>query len=210
MRTVVYVDGFNLYYRALKNTPYKWLDLFALSKQMVRPENEITCIRYFTARVKPNPTKPDQHVCQDAYLRAIQAHIPCLTVHEGHFLTSRVRMPLASPTPNGPKTVEVIKSEEKGSDVNLAVHLVHDAAQGAFDVALVISNDSDLAPAITIARSYGRPVGVVNPMTDTTRKMNFELHAASSFKRRIKTKHLKAAQMPDAIPDTNIRKPAGW
>jgi len=30
MRTYVYVDGFNLYYSALKNTPYKWLDLRAL------------------------------------------------------------------------------------------------------------------------------------------------------------------------------------
>tara|TARA_R110002072_G_scaffold29206_4_gene92759 strand:- start:564 stop:863 length:300 start_codon:yes stop_codon:yes gene_type:complete len=30
MRTCVYVDGFNLYYGALKRTPYKWLDLAAL------------------------------------------------------------------------------------------------------------------------------------------------------------------------------------
>src|SRR5690606_39894528 len=122
MRTAIYVDGFNLYYRALKNTPYKWLDLHALARQLVKPTNRITCIRYFTARVKPNRNKPDQHVHQDAYLKAIQSHIPCLKIHEGQFYRSTVRMPLANPV-NGPRTVEVIKSEEKGSDVNLAVHL---------------------------------------------------------------------------------------
>ena len=51
MRTAVYVDGFNLYYRAVKGTPYKWLDIKALAAGLLRPENEITCIRYFTADV---------------------------------------------------------------------------------------------------------------------------------------------------------------
>lgn len=210
MRTAVYVDGFNLYYRALKGTPYRWLDLLALSQQMVRPTNQITRIRYFTARVKPNPLKPDQHVHQDAYLQAIQAHIPCLTIHEGHFYSNVVRMPLANPVSGGPRTVEVIKSEEKGSDVNLAVHLVNDACESAFDVALVISNDSDLAEAVRIARSKGKPVGVVNPIADPKRKMNFELYSAASFQRRIEAKHLKAAQLPEDFPAIGIRKPADW
>lgn len=121
MRTAVYVDGFNLYYRALKGTPYRWLDLLALSRQLVRPENQITLIRYFTARVRPNERKPDQHVRQDSYLKAIAAHIPCLTIHEGHYYQNNVRMPLANPVPGGPRTVEVIKSEEKGSDAGFYV-----------------------------------------------------------------------------------------
>lgn len=76
MRTAVYVDGFNLYYRALKRTPYRWLDLMTLSTQLLKAYNRVTLIRYFTARVKPNVRKPDQHVRQNTYMRAIKARIP--------------------------------------------------------------------------------------------------------------------------------------
>ena len=210
MRTNIYIDGFNLYYRALKGTPYLWLDLLALTQQLVRPENEINLIWYFTARVKPSTHKPNQHVRQDAYLKAISAHIPCLLVHEGHFYRHSVRMPLAHPAPGGPTTVEVIKSEEKGSDVNLAANLVNDACENAFDVALVISNDSDLAEAIKIARSKGKPVGVANPMADPKRRMNAELYGVVSFIRRIEEKHLKAAQMPPDFPSIGVVKPVSW
>ncbi|WP_155742824.1 NYN domain-containing protein, partial [Xanthomonas graminis] len=107
-----------------------------------------------------------------------------------------------------PRTIEVIKTEEKGSDCNLAAHLVHDACRGAFDVALVISNDSDLAEAIRLARGTGRPVGVANPMAYTSRKMNYELYKAASFTRRIEAKHLKAAQMPNQVGQ--VFKPDAW
>ena len=53
------------------------------------------------------------------YLRAL-ATMPHVSVRLGHFLTSTVRMPLVAPPPGGPRTVEVIKTKEKGSDVNLA------------------------------------------------------------------------------------------
>ncbi|RAP58371.1 NYN domain-containing protein [Oleiagrimonas sp. MCCC 1A03011] len=211
MRTAVYVDGFNLYYRALKRTSYRWVDLLALSQQMVRPVNKVVLIKYFTARVKSNAYKPDQHVRQDAYLRAIKAHIPCLQVYEGQFYQHKVRMPLAHPPASGPRTVEVIKSEEKGSDVNLAVHLVNDAWSNLFDVALVISNDSDLAEAVNLARSQGKPVGVVNPSASD--KMCYELHRIASFKRRIEAKHLRRSQMPDPVRDATggvIHKPVAW
>jgi uncharacterized LabA/DUF88 family protein len=210
MRTAVYVDGFNLYYRALKRTQYRWVDLLALSQQMVRPVNRVELIKYFTARVKTNPYKPDQHVRQDAYLRAIKAHIPCLEVFEGQFYQHNVRMPLAHPPAGGPRTVEVLKSEEKGSDVNLAVHLVNDAWSDIFDVALVISNDSDLAESVKLARNRGKPVGVVNP--SATDKMCYELHRIASFKRRIEAKHLRRSQMPNSIvtPGGNINKPVTW
>jgi uncharacterized LabA/DUF88 family protein len=208
MRTTIYVDGFNLYYRALKDTPYRWLDLLALSRQLLHQQNVITRIRYFTSRVKPNACKPDQHVRQDAYLRAIAAQIPCLQIHEGHFYRHVVRMPLAHPVSDECRTVQVIKTEEKGSDVNLAVHLVNDACIDAFDVALVISNDSDLAEAIRIARSKGKPVGVANP--NASQRMNAALYDSASFTRRIETKHLKASQLPASIPAIDLKVPAGW
>ena len=210
MRTALYIDGFNLYYRALKGTPYRWLDLLALGKRLVSAENRITLIRYFTARVIPNARKPDQHVRQDSYIQAIKAHISCLKIHEGQFYRHVIRMPLAHPVASGPRTVDVIKTEEKGSDVNLSVHLVNDAWSDAFDVALVISNDSDLVEAVRLARKRGKSVGVANP--HAVDKMNFELYTASSFRRRIERKHLKVSQLPNSIMVGNkvISKPEKW
>jgi len=119
-------------------------------------------------------------------------------------------MPLATVLPGGPRTVEVIKSEEKGSDVNLAVHLVNDAWSDLFDVALVVSNDSDLAEAIRLARQRGKPVGVVNP--SATNKMCFELYNCASFRRRVEPKHLRASQLPPSLAHQGIQlvKPATW
>jgi hypothetical protein len=159
LRTAVYVDGFNLFYRALRGTRYRWLDLFSLSQKLLSAQNRIVRIRYFTARVNPTPADPDKHVRQDTYLRALKAHIPCLEIHEGTFLKTTVKARLTKPVRGLPsRMVEVDKTEEKGSDVNLAVHLLNDAWANQFDAALVISNDSDLAEAIAVTRQRGMPV----------------------------------------------------
>ncbi len=55
MATNVYVDGFNLYYGSLKDRPYRWLDLDALSRVLL-PRDQINRIRYFTARVSDRPS----------------------------------------------------------------------------------------------------------------------------------------------------------
>jgi uncharacterized LabA/DUF88 family protein len=124
--------------------------------------NEVNRIRYFTARVRPRPGHPDQQQRQQAYIRALET-IPNLSVHCGHFLAHTVRMPLANPPASGPKTVEVVKTEEKGSDVNLATHLLYDGFKNDYEVAVVVSNDSDLLEPVRVARSLGLTVGVLNP-----------------------------------------------
>ena len=58
MRAYTYVDGFNLYYRALKNTPYKWINLAALAKRLLDPADTVERVRYFTARVSANLATP--------------------------------------------------------------------------------------------------------------------------------------------------------
>jgi len=69
-RTFVYVDGFNLYYRALAQGPHKWLSLYALAVRML-PNNSIAEIKYYTARVSGN-RDPDEPNRQAAYLRALR------------------------------------------------------------------------------------------------------------------------------------------
>jgi hypothetical protein len=67
----VYIDGFNLYYGALKGSPYKWLDLAALCHLML-PNDTIQSIKYFTAIVSARPYDLDLPVRQQMYLRALK------------------------------------------------------------------------------------------------------------------------------------------
>ncbi len=120
--TNVYVDGFNLYYGALRNSPYRWLNLETLC-QLLLPKNVIGQIKYFTALVSARPTDPHQPVRQQLYLRAL-ATLPKVSVHLGHFLTHDVTMALVVPPGQPQKYAKVIKTEEKGSDVNLATHCI--------------------------------------------------------------------------------------
>jgi hypothetical protein len=136
MITNFYVDAFNLYYGCLKGTSYKWLNLEHLC-QLSFPNDQVHRIRYFTARVKARPSDPQQPARQASYLRAL-ATLPCVSIHYGHYLQTPVFMPYANPPAHGPSTVQVLKSEEKGSDVNLATMLLVDAFDRDFEKAVVV------------------------------------------------------------------------
>ena len=207
MRTSVYVDGFNLYYGALKGTAWKWVDLVALFGQVLEPHHRILTVKYFTARVSATPADPSKPQRQDAYLRALQCYRPEVEVYFGHFLRHRVRAPLAQPVGNQ-RTVEVIKTEEKGSDVNLAVHLLNDGWLDAYDCGVVVSNDSDIAEAMRLVRQHrGKRIGLVTP---GTKRPSRQLMAHADFSRHVRWNGLRHSQLPDLIPGTNIRKPADW
>ena len=150
MRTSVYIDGFNLYYRALKGSPYKWLDLKAFVSNLLQPHNIITEIKYFTAIVsgRIDTTQP---IRQKTYIRALEKYIPEISVYYGHFLSHVVSAPIA-PLANPPKFTKIYKTEEKGSDVNLAIHILNDAWLDKYDCAIIISNDSDLAEPLHLIR----------------------------------------------------------
>ena len=206
--SVVYVDGFNLYYGAVKGTPYKWLDI-SMMVQRLLPKNQVLKIKYFTALVNSRPQDPLQPLRQQIYLRALRT-IPNLEIILGHFLSHEVRMPLAKCPPGKLKYVRVIKTEEKGSDVNIATHLLHDGYQGAYDAAVVISNDSDLVGAIKIVRNeFNKVVIVLNPFKDTPSQ---ELNKVATFVKPIRQGVLAASQFPSPMHDQNgsFYKPPNW
>lgn len=206
MRTNVYVDGFNLYYGAVKGTPYKWLDLRKCC-ELVFPRNEIHEIHYCTAIVKDAPWDPNRSTRQRTFIRALET--AGVEVHYGSFLSNVVRMPLANPRRSGPRTVEVIKTEEKGSDVALGALLVAHGYQGRYGAAIVVSNDSDLVLPIRIVREeLGLPVGILNPH----RTFSVELSKVASFRKQIRTGVLQAAQFPTTLTDSHgtITKPSAW
>lgn len=207
MRLNVYVDGFNLFYGCLRGTAYRWLDLTALSRRLF-PKDEIHRIRYFTALVSPRPDDPQKLIRQQAYLRALAAD-PLVSIHFGHYLTSNVRMRLANPPARGPKTAEVIKTEEKGSDVNIATYLLLDGFRSDYEAAVVVSNDSDLKEPVAVVRNVlGLPVGIVNPHPAARRSRAL----VGTFFKQIRPATLAACQLPSVVPDAagQVRKPQAW
>lgn len=207
MRTIVYIDGFNLYYGCLKGTPYKWLDLDKLFNSLLSKHNKIIEIKYFTARVKATPKNQSAPQRQQAYIRAIEKSISNVTIKYGHFLSHNVRMANVNPPPN---TVEVIKTEEKGSDVNLAVQMLNDAWLDRYDCAIVVSNDSDMAESMRMIRKHHNKkiLGLITPGQDTRTSEQLKKHA--HFVKKIRKSLLKKCQLPDKIPNTNIKKPVDW
>ena len=207
MKTYVYIDAFNLYFGCVKKTPYKWLDLSKLCAVLL-PQHQIERIKYFTAHVKALPSSPDAPRRQQVYLRALRT-LTNFEIVYGHFLSHNVRMALAHPIGGQPKTVEVIKTEEKGSDVNLATHLLHDAFRNRYECAVVISGDSDLLAAVQIVRNdLGKPVGVLNPQKRPSRML--EQHA--TFYKHIRPGVLAASQFPTVLKDEHgaFNKPSEW
>jgi uncharacterized LabA/DUF88 family protein len=207
LRTIVYVDGFNFYCGQLRGTPWKWLDLVRLFEMVLGPQNDLVKVKYFTAKVQPTIHDPDVNLRQDTYFRAMRRYCEKVEIHLGHFLRHQVSMEHANPPPD---IVKVWKNEEKGSDVNLALHLLNDAWLDFYDCAVVVSNDSDLATSLKMVRSQHRKViGLITPGAPK-RKTSRQLLSNTDFVKPIRTHALKAALLPNPIPGTRIHKPLDW
>jgi hypothetical protein len=224
-RTNVYVDAFNVYYGCTRNTPYRWLNLARLCDIMLT-NNEINQIKVFTGVVKPRPNDPQQPVRQQTYFRALRT-IPNLTIIEGSFLTHIRKFPKAESRPDGSlEYVQVLYTEEKGSDVNLAAHLLYDAFIDHYEMAVIISNDSDLAEPIRIVKVLlKKKIGLLNPQINKPEyrdehgnidyskvKFSHALGRYANFYKPITEEALRLSQFPDVMTDEagTFRKPASW
>lgn len=203
----VYVDGFNLYYGCVKGTPYRWLNLSKLCT-MLLPGYCINRIRYFTSLVTPTPNDPQKLQRQLTFIRALET-IPNLSVHYGYFMTHPVWRPLANPPKGGTTMVEVLDTKEKGADVSLATYLLVDGFRKDYQMAVVISDDSDLVEPIKLTiNQLGLPVGVLHPY----RTHSAELSQVAKFYRPIRQRVLKVSQFPPVLVDAGgtITKPVTW
>lgn len=222
MRTHVYIDGFNLYYGCVDGTNLKWLDLLALCRELLpEPRNVIKRVHYCTALTKDTPSDPTKSVRQQTFIRALETR-PEIRVTYGSFLATKQKMPLRAGTAEeernsnlvtlklrGPKSALVTRTEEKGSDVNLATLLVAEAFKGDFEAAAVLSTDSDLTlPIKLIRQELGLPIGVLFPKD----RYSVELAKAASFRKTISPAHLRKCQLPEQLTDARgtITKPARW
>lgn len=214
MRTMLYIDGFNLYYSAVKDTPLRWLNPHALVAR-VFPQNQIIGTKYFTATVSSLSGDVDQPNRQAIYWRVLRT-LPNFEIIQGHFRTRKIRATLVNPPPN---TIEVFKTEEKGSDVNLAAHLLLDGFLNRYDCAIVITGDSDLVTPIRMVRDeLKKTIGVLNPQRTSglnprpARKSAGLREASSFYRNEITWAKLEASQFGLVLSDKQgtIQKPLTW
>ena len=222
-----------------RGTPgWRWLDLRALAADLAGrrsnwPGAQIHRVVYCTAQID-GASNPSGQTDQDVYLKALMAASSVDHIEYGTYV-ARVKMaPLATKDPHGrpqlvspawpvmiqdgggaPVTGAVFmvsdaNREEKGSDVNVAAHLLLDVLGGAVDGALVISNVSDLRFPVEQARQHV-PIGVINPSRNY---LAGDLRGTSStgagrhWWARLTSGDLKAHQLPD--PVGQYRRPPGW
>jgi uncharacterized LabA/DUF88 family protein len=207
MRTHVYIDGFNFYYGCVKGTPFKWLNLVEFC-HLLLPSNDIRAVKYFTARVDSRPGDPDQATRQEMYFRALRT-LSTVEIILGHFQSNPAWLPLA----DGSSFAKVLRTEEKGSDVNLAAHLIHDAHRGVIDCAVVVSNDSDLAEPMRIVRDeLSLVVGLISPTTKKDRHPSQQLTKYATFIKSVRASALRKSQFAVTLKDINgtITKPKDW
>lgn len=215
MDTIVYVDGFNLYYRVLKKNPqYKWLDLEALCRNVLPADSNIKQINFYTARVSSIIDK-DAPRRQQIYFKALKtSNLVKITL--GEFKVREKFMKLAEPLAFRPKLknsnfspkprfVNISVAEEKGSDVKLGVHLVRDGFQGKYKRAVVITNDIDLSEPIKIVKEeLGLEVILLKP--DDQHLATLDNNASKIM--IIDVSDLAKSQFPDNLCNTS--RPVEW
>lgn len=204
MRVISYIDGFNLYFglRSKGWKKYYWLDLLALTTNLLRPGQTIEKVHYFTSRIKTNGHNLDDMKRQTTYLEAL-TESPVISISYGHYLEKK-------------KTCHNCGAiwtdyEEKMTDVNIAVQLLSDAHDDLFDVALLISGDSDLTTPVRKLRSlYPRKQVIV--MLPPNRH-SVELAKAANASLPIGEAKFRQSQLPDEVLRSDgyiLKRPQHW
>jgi uncharacterized LabA/DUF88 family protein len=219
-RAIVYVDGFNLYFGLRGSTGGNkkqtkrcyWLDIQKLAENIIMKRLELVAVKYFTARIKGNPEKENR---QNAFLDAIRFHCDKLRIFEGRYLLREVFCRKCRKISNSilcPKCQAVnLLPEEKKSDVNVASQMLKDAYENLFDVAYLISGDSDLVPPIEIIRAMTPTKRVV--VFFPPKRFSSELKDIASGHFFLKFAHINKSLLPCEIlkPDgKTITIPSEW
>lgn len=205
-RSIIYIDGFNLYYGAIKNTPWKWLNLEKFFT-LLRPDDDIQTIKYFTATINGSDKEN-----QEKYLLALNT-LPKVQIHLGKFKDKSVKCRVSGCSYTGKKFFNM--PEEKRTDVNIALHMLEDALQDNCERLILVSGDSDMVPAIRAVKRNvpEKKVIVYIPANDPTRGAAVEIRSAADKDKTLPNALLPICQFTSKIRDTGngwIEKPSNW
>lgn len=219
LSTCVYIDGFNLYNGAVKRTQFKWLDISQVCQKLL-VGHSVDLIRYFTAHVIGFAHDPQAPARQNVYLRALET-LPNVVIHDDGWFSLHAALlpqyPLAyrpenqKPPTRPPQFVQVQRSEEKRTDVDIATHLLLDCFDNRFDEFVVISNDGDLTlPIEKVRDQFGKRIGVINP--HRSRMSGTLIKASSYYIRNINRSVLASSLFPSTLTDAKgtFSKPSSW
>jgi uncharacterized LabA/DUF88 family protein len=203
-RVIAYIDGFNLYYGMREKgwQRYYWLNIQALVQGLLREDQKLAVVKYFTALVSSTPSDPDKCRRQNAYLEAIGT-LQGVQILYGHYLEKSVKC-----FECGGRWVD---HEEKKTDVNIAVEMLTDAYEDRFDTALLISGDSDLADLVRTIRSRSPQKWVVIAFPPDRHSSDLLKVASRAF--TIGRKKLADSQFPDAVAKADgyvLQRPKEW
>lgn len=203
-RVVGYIDGFNLFFGVRDSglRRYYWLSPELLIQNLMKPWQTLAGVRYFSARISPSPGDPDKHLRQQTYLEAVETLAGVEAIY-GHYLSKPKQCRTCG--------AQWQQAEEKMTDVNIAVRLLADAMDDAFDTAMIVSADSDLVPPVEAVRARfpAKRIIIASPPARHSAK----LAAAANVCFTIGRKRLQDSQLPDNItkPDGFVlTRPASW
>lgn len=235
LRTRIYIDGYNFYYGCLKGTPYKWLDLLPLFERHILPSVLVRdgagnirqsallprpSIKFFTAKILESVARaPDSVSSQARYHTALRKlHDGQIELIEGYYAVNKMKVKIVdaeSPdrVPRECQEIQAWKVEEKQRDVNLALQAYHDSITNQIDHAVIVTNDTDIAPALSMIRNHTNVlIGLVVPTIDERRPPNTDLVKLAHWKREyITSGELAACQLPRVIQGRKpTTKPESW
>ena len=208
-KCIVYIDGFNLYWGILRHHPeWKWLNIQALFEAM-RLDDDVICVKYFTAVVEPDKVQSTTREKQAEYLKALKS-TPKVAVVYGKFQLRDV-------TCRSECKQKHKVAEEKKTDVNIAVNLMNDAIKNHVERIVIVSGDSDLEPAVEwIRKNYPSiKISVYIPCIEDERgkRRNDFYPKIGVFCRFMNLAILGQFLFPDEVelPDgSKAVKPAAW
>lgn len=199
-RVIVYVDGFNLYFGMVEAglSNHKWLDISILAENLIKSNQELQLIKYFTSRVSNNPEKQKR---QTKYIEALETK--GVKIYYGHYQSGSIEC-------NRCGNIWATYSE-KMTDVNIATQMIIDAYNNTYDMAMLISGDSDLVPPIkSIHESFkDKRVFVAFP----PKRHNSSVAIVAKGSMTIGRKKLVDSQFPEEVEKRDgyiIKKPLEW
>ena len=200
-RVIAYIDGFNLYF-GLHDKGWKrfyWLNLRQVALHLLKPNQTLAATKYFTSIVT---APPDKNRRQATFLEALNT-LQDSHIYYGHYLADTITCRKCG--------YAYTTHHEKMTDVNIATEMLSDAFADHFDVALLISADSDLVSLIQKVRHLF-PEKQVIAVFPPARHSNALKNVANVCLHLDRATLVKSV-FPDQVakPDGFVlQRPAGW
>ncbi len=199
-RVIAYIDGFNLYFgmREAGFDNCRWLDIKKLVENLLQHNQELIAVKYYTSRVSNSPDKQKR---QSTYIDALES--TNVKIYYGNYQNGTVECKRCGNV--------WFTAKEKMTDVNIATAIIVDAFKNEYDMAMLISGDSDLNPPIREVHSLFNNKRVFVAFPPKRHNQSLAIRAKGSL--TIGRKKLVDSQFNDEVKSKTgytLKKPLNW